>query len=230
MFTRAGYRRKVSPVVSCSSNIFFLLSQLLRNLLPIFLRPRPHLAVLVFLSFDDRSRRKLASDHPFWRLRRSSWKNQPTAGRWLMSTRWRQDCRPVTQDFWRKSNGTGEFGSWFTRLQRLSLVGALLMAGRGYLRASWVVEAELGWVTCSSELQRYHSSESCCLVEVYYAPTWDILMPRGSIYVGSCDTETGRWNWQTWTLSRNNSIYPIKLVNGQKTCHLKVEDTISSIF
>lgn len=123
---------------------FFLLSQLLRNLLPIFLRPRPHLAVLVFLSFDDRSRRKLAADHPFWRLRRSSWKNQPTAGRWLMSTRWRQDCRPVTQDFWRKSSETGEFGSWFTRLQRLSLVGALLMAGRGYLRASWVVEAELG--------------------------------------------------------------------------------------
>lgn len=66
------------------------------------------------------------------------------------------------------------------------------MAGRGYLRASWVVEAELGWVTCSSELQRYHSSESCCLVEVYYTPTWDILMPRGSIYVRSCDMETGR--------------------------------------
>lgn len=43
--------------------------------------------------------------------------------------RWRQDWRPVTRDFWRRrreeeeEENRGEFGSWFTRLQRFSLAG-----------------------------------------------------------------------------------------------------------
>lgn len=57
-----------------------------------------------------------------------------------------------------------EFGSWFTRLQRFSLA-----QGNGYwwLGAATYVAAgrKLGWVTRSSVLQRYHSSESCRLVE-----------------------------------------------------------------
>ena len=95
-----------------------------------------------------------------------------TAGWWLMSAWWRQDCRSVTQDFWRKSRATREvteFGSWFTRLQRFSLAEVVIDGWARLLTCP--VEVELGWVTCSSELQRYHSSESCCLVEVYYAST-----------------------------------------------------------
>lgn len=36
---------------------------------------------------------------------------------------------------------------------------------------------KLGWVTRSSALQRYHSSESCCLVEVYYGCIYIYISP-----------------------------------------------------
>ena len=74
------------------------------------------------------------------------------------------NCRRVT-----------EFGSWFTRLQRFSLAGVVIDGWARLLTCPSPAEVELGWATCSSELQRYYSSESCCLVEVYYASARDIL-------------------------------------------------------
>lgn len=63
------------------------------------------------------------------------------------------------------------------RIWKLIYEAATFLVNRGNVIDGWARlltcqqpdgRCKLGWVTRSSVLQRYHSSESCCLVEVYY--------------------------------------------------------------
>lgn len=88
---------------------------------------------------------------------------------------------------------------------------------------------KLGWVTRSSALQRYHSSESCCLVEVYYGCIYIYIYSLGyprspdeyprSNLISSCllnehfasiENLSSDWNasWNTFTREYTSKVNP----------------------
>lgn len=107
--------------------------------------------------------------------------------------RWRQDWRPVTRDFWRRrreeeeEENRGEFGSWFTRLQRFSLAGKRYwwLGAATYVPAIGSLQVRLGnSLVCAATIPfkwKLLLSWSLLRVYIYIYIDWDIPDPRTNI-------------------------------------------------